>query len=92
MLGSHCLLLNLRPRNCDSSYTLRWSRTKWNTIENFTPAFPVQESFGAIRTVRSFAQEDYEVSRYSEKVEETLKLGLEQAVSFSNTVFYLHKS
>ncbi|XP_020268705.1 ABC transporter B family member 25 [Asparagus officinalis] len=38
-----------------------------------------EESFGAIRTVRSFAQEDYEISRYSEKVEETLKLGLKQA-------------
>ncbi|KAG9439067.1 hypothetical protein H6P81_019232 [Aristolochia fimbriata] len=38
-----------------------------------------EESFGAIRTVRSFAQEDYEISRYSEKVNETLKLGLKQA-------------
>lgn len=38
-----------------------------------------EESFGAVRTVRSFAQEDYEISRYSEKVEETLKLGLKQA-------------
>ncbi|XP_019167058.1 PREDICTED: ABC transporter B family member 25-like [Ipomoea nil] len=38
-----------------------------------------EETFGAIRTVRSFAQEDYEVSRYSEKVEETLNLGLTQA-------------
>ncbi|XP_078430147.1 transporter associated with antigen processing protein 2 [Wolffia australiana] len=38
-----------------------------------------EESFGAIRTVRSFAQEDYEISRYSEKVDETLKLGLRQA-------------
>ncbi|KAF9591558.1 hypothetical protein IFM89_004612 [Coptis chinensis] len=41
--------------------------------------FDVKESFGAIRTVRSFAQEDYETSRYSEKVDETLKLGLKQA-------------
>ncbi|KAJ6874395.1 hypothetical protein NC652_034160 [Populus alba x Populus x berolinensis] len=32
------------------------------------------------RTVRSFAQEGYESSRYSEKVDETLKLGLKQAV------------
>lgn len=39
-----------------------------------------EESFGAIRTVRSFAQEDYEISRYSEKVDETLKLGLKQAL------------
>lgn len=31
--------------------------------------------------MRSFAQEDYEISRYSEKVDETLKLGLGQAVS-----------
>ncbi|CAL5198476.1 unnamed protein product [Lathyrus oleraceus] len=38
-----------------------------------------EESFGAIRTVRSFAQEDYEVERYSEKVNESLKLGLKQA-------------
>ncbi|CAH9057378.1 unnamed protein product [Cuscuta epithymum] len=38
-----------------------------------------EESFGAIRTVRSFAQEDYEASRYSLKVEETLNLGLTQA-------------
>ncbi|KAK7265878.1 hypothetical protein RJT34_33503 [Clitoria ternatea] len=38
-----------------------------------------EESFGAIRTVRSFAQEDYEITRYSEKVVETLKLGLKQA-------------
>ncbi|KAL5725797.1 ABC transporter B member 25 [Ranunculus cassubicifolius] len=39
-----------------------------------------EESFGAIRTVRSFAQEDYEISRYSERVDETLKLGLKQAI------------
>ncbi|KAF7838545.1 ABC transporter B family member 25 [Senna tora] len=38
-----------------------------------------EESFGAIRTVRSFAQEEYEISRYSEKVDETLKLGLKEA-------------
>ncbi|XP_021761450.1 ABC transporter B family member 25-like [Chenopodium quinoa] len=38
-----------------------------------------EESFGAIRTVRSFAQEDYEIQRYSEKVDETLNLGLTQA-------------
>lgn len=38
-----------------------------------------EETFGAIRTVRSFAQEGYETSRYSEKVNETLKLGLQQA-------------
>ncbi|GKV08876.1 hypothetical protein SLEP1_g20447 [Rubroshorea leprosula] len=38
-----------------------------------------EESFGAIRTVRSFAQESYAISSYSEKVEETLKLGLRQA-------------
>ncbi|GAA0163778.1 ATP-binding cassette [Lithospermum erythrorhizon] len=38
-----------------------------------------EETFGAIRTVRSFAQEGYEISRYSEKVEETLQLGLKQA-------------
>uniref|UniRef100_A0A1D1XEJ1 ABC transporter B family member 25 n=1 Tax=Anthurium amnicola TaxID=1678845 RepID=A0A1D1XEJ1_9ARAE len=46
-----------------------------------------EESFGAIRTVRSFAQEDFEISRYSEKVDETLKLGLKQAVSFPITIF-----
>ncbi|KAA8547902.1 hypothetical protein F0562_004331 [Nyssa sinensis] len=38
-----------------------------------------EESFGAIRTVRSFAQEGYASSSYSEKVDETLKLGLQQA-------------
>ncbi|XP_071903873.1 ABC transporter B family member 25 isoform X3 [Coffea arabica] len=38
-----------------------------------------EETFGAIRTVRSFAQEDFEMSRYSEKVDETLQLGLKQA-------------
>ncbi|XP_074277730.1 ABC transporter B family member 25 [Silene latifolia] len=38
-----------------------------------------EESFGAIRTVRSFAQEDFEIQRYSEKVDETLNLGLTQA-------------
>ncbi|KAL9691005.1 hypothetical protein QQ045_011422 [Rhodiola kirilowii] len=38
-----------------------------------------EESFGAIRTVRSFAQEDYEISRYSQKVDETLDLGLKTA-------------
>lgn len=38
-----------------------------------------------MRTVRSFAQEDYEISRYSEKVDETLKLGLKQAVSSVNS-------
>ncbi|XP_047971285.1 ABC transporter B family member 25 [Salvia hispanica] len=38
-----------------------------------------EETFGAVRTVRSFAQEEYEISRYSEKVEETLKLGIKQA-------------
>ncbi|CAN8233040.1 unnamed protein product [Cochlearia groenlandica] len=39
-----------------------------------------EESFGAIRTVRSFAKESYMVSEYSKKVDETLKLGLKQAV------------
>ncbi|KAI9088368.1 hypothetical protein K1719_029817 [Acacia pycnantha] len=38
-----------------------------------------EESFGAIRTVRSFAQEEYEILRYSKKVDETLKLGIKQA-------------
>ncbi|PON73646.1 ATP-binding cassette containing protein [Trema orientale] len=38
-----------------------------------------EESFGAIRTVRSFAQEGHAISSYSEKVDETLKLGLRQA-------------
>ncbi|KAL9326342.1 hypothetical protein ACSQ67_006987 [Phaseolus vulgaris] len=38
-----------------------------------------EESFGAIRTVRSFAQEEFEITRYSEKVDETLNLGLKQA-------------
>ncbi|KAK4742537.1 hypothetical protein SAY87_000538 [Trapa incisa] len=38
-----------------------------------------EESFGAVRTVRSFSLETYETSRYSVKVNETLKLGLKQA-------------
>ncbi|GMH15130.1 hypothetical protein Nepgr_016971 [Nepenthes gracilis] len=38
-----------------------------------------EESFGAIRTVRSFAQESSVISSYSEKVDDTLKLGLKQA-------------
>ncbi|KAL3640508.1 ABC transporter B member 25 [Castilleja foliolosa] len=38
-----------------------------------------EETFGAVRTVRSFAQEEYETSRYAEKVDETLKLGIRQA-------------
>ncbi|KAE8676934.1 hypothetical protein F3Y22_tig00111566pilonHSYRG00067 [Hibiscus syriacus] len=38
-----------------------------------------EESLGAIRTVRSFAQEEYEISCYSLKVEETVDLGLKQA-------------
>uniref|UniRef100_A0A2N9ELJ5 ABC transporter B family member 25 n=1 Tax=Fagus sylvatica TaxID=28930 RepID=A0A2N9ELJ5_FAGSY len=41
----------------------------------------IKESFGAIRTVRSFAQEAYTISNYSEKVDETLNLGLRQAAS-----------
>lgn len=49
----------------------------------------IQESFGAIRTVRSFAQEEHEISRYSEKVDETLKLGLKQAVSFLIGLYYI---
>ncbi|KAL9438410.1 hypothetical protein AB3S75_024145 [Citrus x aurantiifolia] len=44
-----------------------------------TAASIAEESFGAIRTVRSFAQEKNEISHYSEKVDETLKLGLQQA-------------
>lgn len=38
-----------------------------------------EESFGAIRTVRSFAQEEFTISHYSKKVDETLMLGLRQA-------------
>ncbi|XP_075493477.1 ABC transporter B family member 27 [Primulina tabacum] len=38
-----------------------------------------EESFGAIRTVRSFAREQHAISGYSEKVDETLKLGIRQA-------------
>ncbi|KAG8477196.1 hypothetical protein CXB51_030966 [Gossypium anomalum] len=38
-----------------------------------------EESFGAIRTIRSFAQEGYEVSKYFEKVDERLKIGLKRA-------------
>ncbi|PHT32441.1 ABC transporter B family member 27 [Capsicum baccatum] len=42
-------------------------------------AYIAEESFGAIRTVRSFAKEQYAISGYSDKVDETLKLGLRQA-------------
>nr|GMD37523.1 ABC transporter B family member 25-like [Ipomoea batatas] len=38
-----------------------------------------EEAFGAIRTIRSFAQEDHEISRYAEKVDNTLSLGLTRA-------------
>nr|GMD39107.1 ABC transporter B family member 25-like [Ipomoea batatas] len=38
-----------------------------------------EEAFGAIRTIRSFAQEDYEISRYAKKVDNTLSLGLTRA-------------
>lgn len=38
-----------------------------------------EESFGAVRTVRSFAKEAYTISSYSEKVDVTLQLGLQQA-------------
>ncbi|KAF3444881.1 hypothetical protein FNV43_RR14574 [Rhamnella rubrinervis] len=38
-----------------------------------------EESFGAIRTVRSFAQEGHAISNYSDKVDETLNLGIKQA-------------
>ncbi|KAL2641327.1 hypothetical protein R1flu_008914 [Riccia fluitans] len=39
-----------------------------------------EESFGAVRTVRSFAQEAYECERYAKRVDETLQLGLKQAM------------
>ncbi|KAI5080507.1 hypothetical protein GOP47_0003690 [Adiantum capillus-veneris] len=48
-----------------------------------------EESFGAVRTVRSFAKEGFECARYGEKVEECLKLGIRQAFVvgiFSGTV------
>ncbi|KAI4335888.1 hypothetical protein L6164_014486 [Bauhinia variegata] len=38
-----------------------------------------EESFGAIRTVRSFAQEEYEISRYCKQLDETLQLALRQS-------------
>ncbi|EFJ26372.1 ATP-binding cassette transporter [Selaginella moellendorffii] len=39
-----------------------------------------EEAFGAVRTVRSFAQESYECARYGEKVDYTLKLGIRRAL------------
>ncbi len=51
--------------------------------------WPPQESFGSVRTVRSFANEEYERLRYAEKVDDTLKLGLQQAVCPFHTVFAL---
>ncbi|KAI4335889.1 hypothetical protein L6164_014487 [Bauhinia variegata] len=38
-----------------------------------------EESFGGIRTVRSFAREEYEISRYFKKLDETLQLALIQS-------------
>ncbi|PON92721.1 ABC transporter type 1, transmembrane domain containing protein [Trema orientale] len=52
-----------------------------------------EESFGAIRTVRSFAKEDYEISRYSKEVDDALELGLKQAVSSLSlflSLIYIH--
>ncbi|XP_020530432.1 ABC transporter B family member 27 [Amborella trichopoda] len=40
-----------------------------------------EEYFGAARTVRSFAQKEFEIGRYGEKVDETLKLGLKLALN-----------
>lgn len=40
-----------------------------------------EESFGAVRTVRSFAQEEFECSRYDDKISESLKLGIRQALA-----------
>ena len=42
--------------------------------------YGVQECVGAIRTVRAFAQEDRESARYGAKVEESMRLGIQQAV------------
>lgn len=58
------------------------------TLRKYAIVF--QETFGAVRTVRSFAQEDYEISRYSQKVDETLQLGLSQAVSCSSCMLLTH--
>ncbi|CAJ2664671.1 unnamed protein product [Trifolium pratense] len=52
--------------------------TSWKLTSALSSSI-AEESFGAIRTVRSFGQEDYEIQRYSEKVNETLSLGLKQA-------------
>ena len=54
-------------------------------------ALSCQESFGAIRTVRSFGKESFECGRYGEKVDESLKLGIKQAVRLS-TEKYLCKN
>ncbi|KAI5079888.1 hypothetical protein GOP47_0005367, partial [Adiantum capillus-veneris] len=40
-----------------------------------------EESFSAVRTVRSFAQEEFECFRYGEKVSDSLKFGLKQALA-----------
>ena len=87
------LLMNLLViwgRGAEEDFKVLWMKA-WalfcssiesnSVISNFI--ITIQESFGAIRTVRSFAQEDYEIARYSEKVDETLNLGLKQAVGFS---------
>lgn len=49
-----------------------------------------EESLGSIRTVRAFAQEEYESRRYGEKIDECMGLGIRQGVAigwFSGGVF-----
>ncbi|KAI4320372.1 hypothetical protein MLD38_033862 [Melastoma candidum] len=45
-----------------------------------------EESFGAIRTVRSFAQECHAILNYNEKVDETLKFVLKQASTITGSM------
>lgn len=49
-----------------------------------------EESLGSIRTVRAFAQEEYESKRYAEKIDECMNLGIRQGIAigwFSGGVF-----
>lgn len=43
-----------------------------------------EETFGNVRTVRSFAQELKEISRYSDAVNETLKTGGQKSIAYGS--------
>lgn len=41
-----------------------------------------QETLSSVRTVRSFAREDHETARYSEKVQTTFRMGAKKAIAY----------